>query len=262
MPLRWKTTELQTPEGKVKVTHWEKHDPRELLVAINAEPIRRIEGDSKPRIAVHKFGPHELAVRRFRRPCTENYHDPEELFATLRDMIGTKSAIVEMPVAFIEPALLHHYADKYKIVTLWKKNTRNLRDFLNDSDIDLEKKKRAMVSAVRKMAQLHAFGFLHGHLNPTNFVTDEKGNAMFVDYTFLTKNPRAPSILDNKRRHNFNTFFYPLSMEVYKENAWFRRVRANVFANKLQREYKSAHAKYITIAKRNKAKQFNYEHIR
>ncbi len=168
MSLEWATSVV---EGR-RITHWKKLNPVSILEALETPPLRKVGVD--PVVRVHKLGQHEIAVRRFVPPTWDGAG--QRLFAALRETADRKAAIVEMPVALIEQPT------RSIIVTLWKKKTRDLYSFLSDKSVALNLKRKFCLSAMRKMAWLHAIGFAHGHV-ALNFVADEKGNAHFVDYT-------------------------------------------------------------------------------
>jgi len=175
MPLEWKTTKIKRPSGTVEITHWAKHDPQKLLKALEAKP-QRVMGLAMPLVSVHRFGRHRLAVR-------HEYLWSE--FDMLRDLAEKRAAVVEMPVAYI-----YHPVKGYLAVTLWKKAKvhRSLGGFLRDSKVSREDKFAACLSAVRKMAKLHAAGYVHDHLDADNFVLDNSGGVHMVDYTMLKRN--------------------------------------------------------------------------
>lgn len=180
--LKWKETELQTPTGKVKVTHWEKHNPVQLLRLVARKPVR-ILGEHPP-VAIHRFGPHLLSLREFSPKYEENFLNPEKLFQRLQELVALKTAIFEMPVAFIQRG-----SKPPVILTLYKKRTSDFIDFVKNKRIPVEKREKAAIGAMRRLAELHASGFVHGHpLN--NIVVDRNGNAMLVDYTFLDSKQR------------------------------------------------------------------------
>ncbi len=180
--LKWKTTEVETPEGAVKVTHWQKHDPVHLLRLLGRKPVRRI-GEHPP-VAIHRFGPRLLSLREFSPKYEENFLNPHLLFQRLQTLVDLKAAVSEMPVAFIQQG-----SKPPIILTLYKKKTRDFIDFIKNKRIPVEKREKAAFGAMRKLAQLHASGFVHGH-PVNNIVVDRNGNAMLVDYTFLDRNQR------------------------------------------------------------------------
>ncbi len=174
--LEWTTTRV----GRTKVTHWRKHDARKILEALNRKPVRTI--GKTPKVLVHRFGRHELAARTSSNIPRRNA--AERVFSVLQQSAALGVAIVEMPVALI------HKKGGTTVVTLWKKKTRPLLDFLGDPEVAAELKKRACFSAVRNAAYLHAAGFSHGHLHGGNVVVNKRGEAKLVDPWFLSK-PRG-----------------------------------------------------------------------
>ncbi len=197
MPLEWKTTRV----GNVDVTHWARHDPRRILDTLETPPLRKVGID--PVVRVHQFGNHELAARRFVPP---QWRDAgKRLFSLLQETVGKKAAVVEMPVALIE------HPNRQIIVSLWKKGTRHMNDFIDDKTVPVSTKKKFCLSVMRRMAQLHAAGFEHGHI-ALNFVADEKGNAYFVDYTRLK--PLAEGSHSHKMEKKFTL---PLTSCIYPE---------------------------------------------
>ncbi len=244
MPLRWKTTELETPNGKVRVTHWEKHDPEELIKAINRG--KRVPSNH-PELLQSKFGRHKVAVRVF-SPKLTFYDYPSELFASLRRLVDKHVAIVEMPVAMVE----HH--DKVTLVTLWKDRTTPFHHFLADDAVSFQRKRQACLKIVRELAKLHANGFVHGHPKTDNFVVDSAGNPKFVDYTVIERatsesfraEVNGPFL--NDRDH----FFTYLSNE-FHENAFFstkpedKAVAHRRFIGELKAEYQKQYDHYASI---------------
>ena len=177
MPIKWKTTEIETPEGKVKVTHWEKHDPQKLMEALQHNQIDRKGKNSI--VTVHKFGSHLIAAKLFwSREATNR-------FKTLRELERRRLAIVETPVALVE---LSGEPWRSQIVTLYKKGTVTLKEFLNDLRYGVETKRKAALSAAAKLALLHAAGFTHSHPHENNIVVDKHGNAQLIDYKLIEKN--------------------------------------------------------------------------
>lgn len=172
--------EFRRFEGRgLKVLHWPRHDPNELLDALERAPVHVV--GTTPPVRVHKFGNQLLAVRAFRRG--DGFEDLLFAFGTLADAAKSRAAFVELPVA-----LVANSASEGRIVTLWKKDSRPLDEFLADNRIPMALRERACLSAARKLAKLHAAGFVHGHVNPDNFLADSRGNASLIDYTYLHRN--------------------------------------------------------------------------
>jgi len=160
----------------VVLLHSAKHDPNELLDVIEGEPAR-VVGVTPP-VRVYKFGRQELAVRDFRRD--DGREDLLYAFDTLVGAAKSRAALVELPIALVSRA-----ASDGRIVTLWKKGTRSLGEYLDDARVPQAAKRKACISAARKLAKLHAAGFIHGHPEPENFLVNRRsGNAHLVDYTF------------------------------------------------------------------------------
>ncbi len=241
MLLEWKTTHV----GNVIVTHWAKHDPLRILDALETPTLRKVGVD--PVVRVYKFGPHEIAVRRFVPP---NWgRAGKRLFSLLQESVGKKAAVVEMPVALIE------HPNRQIIVSLWKKGTRHMNDFMEDEVVPVSVKKKFCFSVMRRMAQLHAAGFEHGHI-ALNFVADEKGNAYFVDYT------RLKPLNEGSRSHKMEKkFTLPLTLGMYPEVAdtltadlstYARHImsgnklpgEAGKFEAELENEYEKWHKRY------------------
>jgi len=173
MPLEWKTTTIHRLfRDDVEITHWKQHDPKKLLEAINSKPLRTVEGI--PKVRVYPFGPHELAVREMGPYPQWKYFD------FLRQTAERKAAVVEMPVAKIS-----RRGKKDLVVTLWKKGTRPLGDFLEDTRVPVSLRRKAALKAMRVTAMLHDAGFIHGHIGTSNFVVDKQGIPAMVDYTWL-----------------------------------------------------------------------------
>ena len=187
--LEWKTTEIKTAEGgKVRVTHWKKHDPVDLLRAIETKPIRGFSR-SQPQVHVHGFGKYELAVRRFRQlrdiPKMGAGHlaylPAYFVFSALQNLVAKRAAILEMPVALVQ-----YPNGSSSLVTLWKKNQGTLNSFLESADVSLAKKEAASLDAVRQVARLNAVGYCHGHPYSRNFVIFKNGAVKLIDPTVLT----------------------------------------------------------------------------
>ncbi len=176
MPIKWKTSEVETPEGKVKVTHWAKHDPRELIEALQHDWIERKFRNSV--VTVYKFGPHLIASKTF------SSRKAASSFETLRELERKRLAIVETPVALVE---LQGADSPAQVVTLYKKGTETLGGLFDNLEVPVKTKRKAALSAVAKLARLHAAGFIHGHLHEDNVVVDEHGNAQLIDYKFIEK---------------------------------------------------------------------------
>ncbi len=191
MPLEWKTTRV----GDATVVHWKQHNPIEVLSALETEPIDSI--GKHPRVNVHRFGPHHIAVRSFNWADIRAglYLPASELFTRLRELVDKKKAILEMPVALIQRKNTNPI-----IVTLWKKKTRNLQEVLADSKTTNAEKAKACITASRKLAILHSLGYLHVHPHADNFVVSERGESYFADYTlFRNFNLPGKGLLEAKR---------------------------------------------------------------
>ncbi|MFH0713196.1 MAG: hypothetical protein V1722_01560, partial [Candidatus Micrarchaeota archaeon] len=107
-------------------------------------------------------------------------------------------AVIEMPLAHIT----RRGSSEETIVTIWKKNTVNLEEFLKQTTVPQKLKERACLSASRQLAKLHAAGFLHSHPRADNFVATDKGEAYFVDYTLSHSGafPGFLKLIDYKKR--------------------------------------------------------------
>ncbi len=180
--LNWATTKV----GAVKVTTWSKYKATEILDVLDAPPLRKVGVD--PVVDVKQFGPYELAVRRFKPPTWEGAGP--RLFHMLQETVEQRRAIVEMPVALVE------FASYATVLTVWKKDTRNLFDLLGDESLSFERTERIARGIMRMMAKLHATGFIHGHA-ALNIVINHRDTPMFVDYTRMMPNDCSPlSILN------------------------------------------------------------------
>ncbi len=173
MPLEWKLTTI----GKTGITHWKQHNPKKLLESLSRPAI--LEIGKHPRVRVHEFGRLHLAVREF-EPFSFRYNSGERSFEILRELAKQRAAFVEMPVALIQRT-----GSNPVVITIWKKNTIGLDEFLKSGNVSDDLKERACLNAARQTARLHAKGFLHGHLKVENFLVDKNGNSQLVDYTLL-----------------------------------------------------------------------------
>ncbi|MFH0713478.1 MAG: hypothetical protein V1722_02755 [Candidatus Micrarchaeota archaeon] len=182
MPLEWETHKIQTPEGEVGVTHWKKHNPRELLAALKT-PEWVIFG-TVPALTIHQFGRHQLAVRNCAVGGVSSdvnaYFPPTNIFNRLQTLAASQRALVEMPVAFIEQP-----DGRRLLVTLWKKDSRPLNSYLSDSTIPRRDRIRASFEFVRQLAKLHALGFVHTHPGTRNAVRNVNGSVQLIDPTLL-----------------------------------------------------------------------------
>lgn len=185
MPLEWKTTNVETPIGAVKITHLAKHDPRLLLRAVTSKPKYEVEGAS-PALMLHDFGMHALAVRDCKnegvRHAGNDYDPPREIFEVLRSLVHKRRALVEMPIALVEKP-----TGRSLLVTLWKKDSRPLNRYLADKSIPLNKRVAASFEFIRQLAKLHALGFVHGHPYARNAVVNKNGSVQLIDPTLLHK---------------------------------------------------------------------------
>ncbi|MFH1247109.1 MAG: hypothetical protein V1644_01890 [Candidatus Micrarchaeota archaeon] len=178
MPLEWK----QTTIGKTKITHWKRHNPAKLLEALARPPIAEV--GEHPRVRRYAFEKLHLAVREFEYG-DGRYNTAKDSFTILRKLARQRAAFVEAPVAFID-----RKGQLPAIVTIWKKRTRKLSEFLKDESVSEILKERACITAARKIAMLHGNGFIHGHLRVDNFLVDKRtGNSHLVDYTLLREAP-------------------------------------------------------------------------
>ncbi len=194
MPLEWKTTEFNSPEGKVKGTHWAKHKPEQLLAALSMPPIKTSPEKSRPQFTVHKFGKYHLLARRFKsnvygvRPAYlgggtfQRYLPAEEVFGDLQVLVQKRKAILEMPVALIQQR-----GKDSILVTLWKKHDRTLDVFLSDHGVSLKRKEAAALKTVQQLAKLHAAGYLHKHPFARNFVVLKNGEVRLIDPSLLER---------------------------------------------------------------------------
>ncbi|MFH1751171.1 MAG: hypothetical protein ABH863_05825 [Candidatus Micrarchaeota archaeon] len=144
MPLEWDLTELK--QGSL--LHWKKLNPKELMSAISKRPIRTT---GQPLVSVYDFGPHQLAVRRF-EPDGLKVGQPRFRFTSLIQMVKKRTAVLEMPVALYTSKIGEHY-----IVTLWKKGTRSLEQFLEDPAIFNSLKEHACITAIRSLVACSRF---------------------------------------------------------------------------------------------------------
>ncbi len=257
MAFKWKTSNLQTGDGRVTITYWDKlsHAPHKLLRLLKKKP-RRIIGEHPP-VSLHRFGPHLVSMREFHPRYAQSFADPNDLFRNLQRLVQLRTAIVEMPVAFIERG-----AKPPVILTLFKKNTRSFIDFMNNRRVAVALRRKAAINAIRRLAQLHAAGFEHRHpLN--NLVADRRGNVMLVDYTFLRKGRSRESL-----EHQIGAISFGMAWAIYKRK--FRKIgsiqardfgsfarevekRQHVeqpsalydFAAQLEKEYGKAYAKQL-----------------
>ena len=177
--LKWAKAKFGfAPHGIVELTYWKnKIEPVKLLEAHSKRytPIHLI--DSRPVMTTYDFGPYKLVSRNYSKQ-----NDFPYLWRNLLDLVKKKSAIAEMPVARI------CYKDgTAEIISIWRKNTRELSGFLTDEKIKYELKEKALVTAAKSLAKLHAAGYTHNHAHLGNFVTHPSGETHLVDYTSINK---------------------------------------------------------------------------
>ncbi len=199
MPIKWKKTEVEMPQGKFTVTHWAKHDPRELLRTIQTPS--KLEIKAKPVLLVHDFGKLRIATRLMEPtnlPLDITQHrDPHYLFDRLKQMADQRLSIIETPVAFIE-----NQQGMVGLTTIWKKRTISLPAFFKSRKVNAQQKVEVSKKAMRLLAKLHANGFAHGHPHPYNFVINKRrGNVQFIDYV-LTQDLPEPYGGPNKTAHH------------------------------------------------------------
>lgn len=180
MPLKWKTTKVEVPYETLEVRHWARHDPSEIIKAVN----RGIYTSSHyPHVYRAELGRHKLAIRHFTREANVAHMHPHDLFTVLCELADRHVAIVEMPVAIIH----RPHGPRDTIVSLWKGRTAPFHHFLCDDAVSFKRKRQACVKIVRELAKLHANGFVHGHVKSDNFVVDQADNPKFVDYTLIRR---------------------------------------------------------------------------
>ncbi len=223
MTLEWRTTKI----GNATVVHWKKIRASEVLAALELSPILRT--GRHPFVYLHEFGPFQLASRDFSSFKPGVYKSFDHLKKVLTAMVEQRAAIVEMPVAFVN-------APKKKvIVSMWKKGTSPLSIFL-DSNVSIEAKKRTCLTVARKLAKLHAAGFVHRHLTMSNVVVDRKRNAHFIDYTRLSK-IRFP--LGTILRSEDKSVFWELTLPLSKTAD-----EAQALQGEMEKEYSRFYEKY------------------
>ena len=176
MPLKWEKHTIKRGTETVEIHCLGKYRPSAILRAVEAQGVE--EPESYPPVFKHGFGNQAFAVRHY----FDRLEDAKRVFDTLRKTADAGAAVLEMPVALITQT-----ADEggrtTKLVTLWKGNTRPMREYLQDKAIGEEEKVRAAVSAIQQLAKLHAAGFIHDKSSPNNFVVDNRGSARLVDPT-------------------------------------------------------------------------------
>ncbi len=105
-------------------------------------------------------------------------------------MVRRQSALVEMPVAFVHD----RKRDSVRIVTLWKRNTRPMPEFLEDASVTDDRKAAAVLACIRKLARLNAAGFRHDHLGPKNVLIQEaeidRVHLVDIDLLKTTRSPK------------------------------------------------------------------------
>lgn len=231
MPLQWKTTTI----GKTTITHWRQHEPKALLSALSAKPLAEL--GKHPKVRRHKFGRLHLAVREF-EPFSGRYNTAENSFAILRQLAEQRAAFVELPVALVS----QNQGNK-KVVTAWKKDMRDLHDFLRGDQISDRLKDKACISAAEITARLHSTGFIHGHLKPDNFLVDRSGKSHLVDYTLM----RQPENLNVLGQMEMQTVVEAIAAARYPSSIPRHWESREVLARLMQRKY------YQTV-KRQRAK--------
>ncbi|MFH1247037.1 MAG: hypothetical protein V1644_01525 [Candidatus Micrarchaeota archaeon] len=182
MSIKWKTHTVEHKGETYSVTHWARHDPRKLVDLVHAKPNFTV--GQNPPVRVHKFGPHDVAIR------TDVYRYKSR-FAALAKAAARHASVLETPVA-----LISHNGSSY-LVTLWKKKTWSFGVFVCDPQVSLTRKKKACVSVARELARLHAAGFVHLHLKPENVVVDKNGKGKLVDPVLMHEINPLYSIYDD-----------------------------------------------------------------
>ncbi len=176
MPIEWKTTRIRD----TIVHHWKNQNPHEILAALREKPIES-KGYTPP-VYRHRMGKINLAVREL-PDRTNDIPRAGRLFAILKNTQQRRIPIVEIPVAIIKEPKTRDF----KVVTIWKKGTINLDDWMR-SRPPSEEIKLIGLTIAKRLAQLHATGYEHGHLKLDNFVITEDGkNVQLVDYTHMSK---------------------------------------------------------------------------
>ncbi|MBI5636059.1 hypothetical protein HY993_03810 [Candidatus Micrarchaeota archaeon] len=236
--LEWKITRFKHPvHGEVEVIHWGngKINHVELVESVLGKKGVPIP-DSRPPVTKHAIGKYELAVRDIdnqtpgiqsgRKKYEPEQLNPEKMFFNLVEMAARGHPIVEMPVALI------NHKDKSHVVSVWKKGTSMLVDFLYSSK-NQEEKEKAADGAVEQMARLHALGYAHGHLM-NNFTIGKNGEVKIIDYSHLKKG-------GDKQQEAAVTAFL-LSMQLVKPGAKNDKEIQNRLMRKYE-EYKNKFAK-------------------
>ncbi len=196
MPIKWETTHVEIPAGRVTITHWKRHDPHKLLAALS-DTSREAKSLSlsrvpNPRVYRHKFGSLELASRKMDYKENSAHEEPNTLFSHLNELVDKRVSIVETPVAKVV-----HPDGTVQVVTIWKKGTQPLTTFLQSNLVHKTDKLNACFSAMKLLAKLHAAGYVHGHPRSDNFVVDSQSKVHLVDYVRLCKLEESANIIDS-----------------------------------------------------------------
>ncbi len=173
MVLEWRNSDV----AGVRVTHWKKEDAQTIVDSISSKPLRIVNTENGPTIHVYAYGPHELAVRKYGDPARGL-----DIFYTLKQSVEEKAALTEIPFAKIR-----HLDGDFSVVTLWKKRTRMLHEYLRDVTVAMDDKKLMCKRVVKLVAKLHAAGYTHGHIKGDNVLVQLNKLPVLVDPRLLTK---------------------------------------------------------------------------
>lgn len=187
MKFKFKTTQI----GDATITHLYEHNPEELLAALNTASTVNFP-TAYPPLTSHNLGGRLISVRRYvKHPQkgdfvpNEHAHHPSKVFSELLRSIKLKTAFSEVPIALIQKP------SEFQLVTQWKVPTSQvmrLDDYLTDHNFSFQDKSKVCLSAIRKLAKMHAAQITHGHAHVRNVIVDiERKTAHFIDPTLLKK---------------------------------------------------------------------------
>ncbi len=177
MVLEWHESNV----AGVRVTHWQKESAPSIVNAISSKPVRVVETLNGPAIHVYAYGKHELAVRTYREPAKSI-----DVFNTLKKSVEEKAALTEVPFAKIRDK-----NNDVSVVTLWKKGTRTLHEYLDDLNVGLDAKKITCKRVVRLVAKLHAAGYSHGHVHARNILLYKNNQPVLCDPRLLIQRDQS-----------------------------------------------------------------------
>ncbi|MDP2717407.1 MAG: hypothetical protein Q8P02_01555 [Candidatus Micrarchaeota archaeon] len=186
----WRTTRT----NRYVARHRPDVDHADLFNTIQKPPRYRV--GQHPNVHVHDFGKGVVSVRDF-TPKDTAYRRPEDVFPIMERIAGGRPALVEELLAHFQ--IFHSDGPRHLLVTAWHAGSRPMREFLADAAISGVQKRRALEVLMRKLARLHANGYLHGHPKVDNAVASAKQVGLLVDPTRLYE--PYPGMFDIEREN-------------------------------------------------------------